>query len=135
MGLVQDTPVSTMMIFNECMIYHMKVHIFSYNLGPKKFSKSRIHIFPNYGQTDSKTAIVTTDLATSGEPPSGCGIPLYANDQWCDDENNNPSCNFDGGACCDNNISGWDDNCTVIYNHAFAINNPCLTYLVIFSEM
>ena len=58
MGLVQDTPVSTKMIFNECMIYHMKVHIFSYNLGPKKFSKSRIHIFPNYGQTDSKTAIV-----------------------------------------------------------------------------
>ena len=43
---------------NECMIYHMKVHIFSYNLGPKKFSKSRICILPNYEQTDSKTAIV-----------------------------------------------------------------------------
>ena len=61
MGLVQDTPVSTKMISNECMIYHMKVHIFSYNLGPKKFSKSRIHIFPNYGQTDSKTAIVNNN--------------------------------------------------------------------------
>ena len=59
MGHVQDTPVLTKMILNECMMYHMKVHIFSYNLGPKKFSKSRIHIFPNYGQTDSKTAIVT----------------------------------------------------------------------------
>ena len=58
MGHVQDTPVSTKMILNECMIYHMKVHIFSYNLDPKIFSKSRIHIFPNYGQTDSKTAIV-----------------------------------------------------------------------------
>ena len=43
---------------NECMIYHMKVHIFSYNLGPKNFSKSRICILPNYEQTDSKTAIV-----------------------------------------------------------------------------
>ena len=58
MGHVQDTPVSTKMILNECMIYHMKVHIVSYNLGPKKISKSRIHILPNYGQTDSKTAIV-----------------------------------------------------------------------------
>ena len=58
MGLVQDTPVSTKMILNECMIYHMKVHIVSYNLGQKKISKSRIHILPNYEQTDSKTAIV-----------------------------------------------------------------------------
>ena len=58
MSHVQDTPVSAKMILNECMIYHMKVHIVSYNLGPKKISKSRIHILPNYGQTDSKTAIV-----------------------------------------------------------------------------
>ena len=58
MGLVQDTPVSTKMILNECMIYHMKVHIVSYNLGQKFFSKSRNHILPNYGQTESKTAIV-----------------------------------------------------------------------------
>ena len=58
MGLVQDTPVSTKMILNECMMYHMKVHIFSYNLGQKKISKSRICILPNYEQTDSKTAIV-----------------------------------------------------------------------------
>ena len=60
MSHVQDTPVSTKMILNECMIYHVKVHIVSYNLDPKKMSKSRIHILPNYGQTDSKTAIVPT---------------------------------------------------------------------------
>ena len=59
MGHVQDTPVSTKMILNECMIYHMKVRIVSYNLGQKKVSKSRIHILPNYGQKDSKMAIVT----------------------------------------------------------------------------
>ena len=33
MGHVQDSPVSTNMIPNEYMIYHMKVHIVSYNLG------------------------------------------------------------------------------------------------------
>ena len=31
------TLVSTNMISNECMIYHMKVHIVSYNLGKKNF--------------------------------------------------------------------------------------------------
>ena len=57
-GHVQDTPVSTSMISNECMIRHMKVHIVSYNFNQKKISKSKIHILPNYEQTDLKTAIV-----------------------------------------------------------------------------
>ena len=76
-----------------------------------------------------------TARATTTPSPSGCGSPDYANDKWCDDENNNPSCNFDGGACCDNNNSGWDSYCTVIYIHDFSINNPFLTYFVIFVEM
>ena len=58
MGHVQDTPVSTNMISNECEIYHMKVHIVSYDLGPKKFSKSKIHILPIYEQMNTKRAIV-----------------------------------------------------------------------------
>ena len=58
MGHVQDTPVSTSMISNVCMICHMKVHIVSYNLDQKKISKSKIHTLPNYEQTDLKTAIV-----------------------------------------------------------------------------
>ena len=43
---------------------------------------------------------------------SGCGLPEFANDQQCDDENNSSECNFDGGACCNNNIVGWDTYCT-----------------------
>ena len=43
---------------------------------------------------------------------SGCGSPDFSNDQQCDDENNNEECNFDGGACCNNNIAGWDEFCT-----------------------
>ena len=58
MGHVQDTPVSTSMISNVCMICHMKVHIVSYNLDPKKISKSKIHTLPNHEQTNLKTAIV-----------------------------------------------------------------------------
>ena len=41
-----------------------------------------------------------------------CGSPQWANDDNCDDENNTAECNFDGGACCNNNIAGWDDYCT-----------------------
>ena len=58
MGHVQDSPVSTKMILDECMIYHMKVHIVSYNFDQRKNSKSKIHISPNYERMDSKTAIV-----------------------------------------------------------------------------
>ena len=43
---------------------------------------------------------------------SSCGSPQWANDNFCDDENNNPLCNFDGGACCDNPYSQWDRYCT-----------------------
>merc|ERR1712203_788493 len=42
----------------------------------------------------------------------GCGSPQWANDENCDDENNTAECNFDGGACCNNNIVGWDTYCT-----------------------
>ena len=62
-GHVQDTPMSTTMTSNEFMICHMKVHIVSYNLDPKKISKSKIHILPNYEQTNLKTAIVPRDHA------------------------------------------------------------------------
>ena len=43
MGYVQDSPVSTSIISNECMIYHKKVHILSYNLSPpKKFQNPKL---------------------------------------------------------------------------------------------
>ena len=30
----------------------------------------------------------------------GCEKPAYVNDGYCDDNNNNGDCNFDGGDCC-----------------------------------
>ena len=47
-------------------------------------------------------------------PPTGCGSPQWATDQWCDDENNNADCNWDGGACCNNSFGGWDTYCSGI---------------------
>ena len=50
---------------------------------------------------------------TAAPPTDGCGSPQWANDMWCDDENNNADCNWDGGACCFNEAPGWDNYCTV----------------------
>ena len=63
MGHVQDSPVATTMISNECMTYHMKVHIVSYDLGQKFFSKSKIHILTISGQMSIKPPIVVMALA------------------------------------------------------------------------
>ena len=41
---------------------------------------------------------------TTTPPSSGCGSPQWQGDGWCDDENNNDGCSFDGGDCCGNNV-------------------------------
>ena len=58
MGHVQDPPVSTNMISIVCMIYHTKVQIFGYNLGPPKMSKSKIHTLTISEPISMKPAIV-----------------------------------------------------------------------------
>ena len=53
---------------------------------------------------------------------TGCGSPHWATDMWCDDENNNAECNWDGGACCFNDHTGWDNYCTVRHSLHFFSN-------------
>ena len=48
------------------MICHMKVHIVSYNLDQIFFSKSKIHILPNYEQKYLKTAILAAIVRERG---------------------------------------------------------------------
>ena len=55
---------------------------------------------------------VTTTTSTAAPTVSSCGSPNFAEDNHCDDENNNAGCNYDGGACCNQNIAGWDEFCT-----------------------
>jgi len=43
-----------------------------------------------------------------------CGKPEYAYDNYCDDENNKPACNYDGGACCNRDrweFKDWNNYC------------------------
>ena len=46
------------------------------------------------------TATTSGTTTTSGE----C-IQSWIGDGWCDDENNNDGCNFDGGDCCGDNVN------------------------------
>ena len=42
---------------------------------------------------------------TTAAPPSGCGSPNWVGDNFCDDENNNAECGFDGGDCCGDDVN------------------------------
>jgi len=59
----------------------------------------------------SPTTTSAPSPTTTSPPSSGCGSPQWATDEWCDDENNNADCNYDGGACCSNAFGGWDSYC------------------------
>jgi len=64
------------------------------------------------GPTNPPGTTSAPSPTTASPPSSGCGSPQWANDEWCDDENNNADCNYDGGACCSNAFGGWDTYCT-----------------------
>ena len=40
-----------------------------------------------------------------------CDNPEWIGDGYCDDENNNAECNWDGGDCCGDNV--FTDYCTI----------------------
>ena len=53
------------------------------------------------------TAAPTTAAPTTSEGPGtgGCELPNYVGDKYCDDENNNAGCDYDGGDCCGDEIN------------------------------
>merc|ERR1719418_176866 len=66
----------------------------------------------NGGTPPGPTAAPPPTTAAPPPPSDGCGSPQWATDKWCDDENNNADCNWDGGACCNNDFGGWDTYCS-----------------------
>merc|ERR1712110_1158783 len=51
----------------------------------------------------------TTEQPTEAptEPPSGCGNDEWKGDGYCDDDNNNDACDYDGGDCCGNHVNTY----------------------------
>ena len=37
--------------------------------------------------------------------PNGCEYPDWIDDDYCDDDNNNEECEWDGGDCCGSNVN------------------------------
>ena len=64
-------------------------------------------MFTNFLQGFEGPSITTPNIP----PTESCGSPEYAEDESCDDENNNAGCNWDDGACCDNDYVLWDYWC------------------------
>merc|ERR1719328_218840 len=63
---------------------------------------------PTAGPTSGPTDGPTT---TEGPTNSSC-INEWIADAYCDDQNNNYECQFDGGDCCQENPEeGWDNYC------------------------
>ena len=51
------------------------------------------------GITTIPTQTTTTQIPGT-TTTTVCVFPDYATDRYCDDMNNTPECNYDGGACC-----------------------------------
>ena len=63
-------------------------------------------------QSMCNVMILISQDAAAPPPTEECGSPQWATDDYCDDENNNAGCNYDGGACCPPHADGWDIFCT-----------------------
>ena len=49
--------------------------------------------------------IVYLTETTPAPEGSNCVSPQWFGDNYCDDENNNSECGFDGGDCCGYNVN------------------------------
>merc|ERR1712172_210306 len=63
------------------------------------------------GTPPGPTTAPTPTTAAPTPAPSNC-ITHWIGDNYCDDENNNAACQFDGGDCCDNSTPNWDYYCS-----------------------
>ena len=78
-------------------------------------------------ETTSATTIQSTTTTTKSTTLTSadlslCSNALWAVDSYCDDEMNNPECNYDGGACCEPEII--DDWCNFCICHEDGTRHP-----------
>ena len=65
----------------------------------------------NHIYNPNSTTIPT--ITTPTKPPPPC-VNEWIENQYCEDENNIPECDFDGGDCCQQNPQpDWDEYCQV----------------------
>merc|ERR1711981_1467107 len=59
-----------------------------------------------YARVTSVLSWIQSNMGSCGgsPPPSSCKYPNWKGDKWCDDENNNAGCEWDGGDCCGDDV-------------------------------
>jgi len=63
------------------------------------------------GGTAAPTTAAPPTAAPTTAAPTTC-VQSWIGDNYCDDENNNAACQFDGGDCCNNSAPNWDWYCS-----------------------
>jgi len=51
------------------------------------------------------TTTTASPTTTTAPPSTGCGFPQWQGDGYCDDDNNNDGCDYDGGDCCGDDVN------------------------------
>ena len=69
---------------------------------PKVFA--RVSSYLPWIKSHMEVPTTTTTTTTTTEAPEACVYPHWQGDNWCDDENNNAGCNYDGGDCCGDDV-------------------------------
>ena len=59
---------------------------------------------PSHSTTTPQSTMQSSTSHQTTVSSSGCGYPGYKGDNYCDDENNNANCDYDGGDCCGDNV-------------------------------
>ena len=56
------------------------------------------------GPTEPTEPEAPTGPTSVPPPEDGCGSPQWFGDGYCDDDNNNEDCEWDGGDCCGDDV-------------------------------
>ena len=67
---------------------------------------------PAFSTTTPQSTMGTSTTQSTTTAPSACDYPDWQDDGFCDDENNNSNCEYDGGDCCGDNVdTSWCTQC------------------------
>ena len=99
----------------------------TYELGSSKvLRESDLLLLQRMYECESLTTTppTTTTTSTSTGTTLSCGNLEYHSDGFCDDGNNTPGCDFDGGDCCGDDVkTEYCEECQCIDPNANCQNN------------